>query len=389
MKRLLYILYLLIITFVILEVAVRFLSKENPAHVELFLNKKHRYLLPLPSDSARFYEGSIQADDHDGYRVFDDTLGWSHRPWGKELKNFPCYGNDRGLRIDSASYAHRDRALKHYDILTIGDSFTHGDAVAAEDSWPYLLAQQSGKSVGNLGVGGYGLQQALMRFMFSGITADTVLFGAIWGDFERAREPVYTFYQGGNKTRPLFHFKEGGGYDLVNVPVMKPIEFYRAKAAHTAPIFEHIPGFGPSVFSRAFWTKSYFLRLLVSLKQQKAAYREKPIYLSDDGDLEHCIQIFELFAQYCAERGMYSKVILLDTGQNFGHKEQFGLDNPWWLVAEKLSARNIDFSEFHQPLYRAFKNDRNSLIHPIENLHYSPAGNQLVCDLLLRDLNLN
>ena len=265
----------------ILEVITRVLTKPNDAHVDLFMDMKYRYMLPLPTAPEYYYKEGISDTIYASYIVFDDTLGWSHASWGWDTSYFPCYANNSGLRIDEASFSNRDSALNHYHILTIGNSFTHGDAVSAENSWPYLLEKDLGKSVGNLGVGGYGLQQALMRLMFSGLTADTVLFGAIWGDFERAREPVYTFYQGGNKTRPLFEFKGDNEYDFVNVPVMRPEEFYKAKSLHTDEIFNHIPGFSSAVFSDALWTKSYFLTLIVSIVHHKKYFKEKPIYLED------------------------------------------------------------------------------------------------------------
>jgi hypothetical protein len=385
-KKLLYIGYLLLITFVVLEVGVRVLTKPNKAHVDMFLAAKHRYLLPLPTAANYYYEESIAETETDSYRTFDDTLGWSHTPWGWDTANFPCYANNRGMRIGRPAFERKDTALRHYHIVTIGNSFTHGDAVAAEETWSYLLEQKLGKSVGNLGVGGYGLQQALLRLMHSGITADTVLFGAIWGDFERALEPVYTFYQGGNKTRPVFDFQNDGTYHLINVPVMRPEEFYAAKAEHSAPIFQHIPGYSMAVFSDALWTKSYFLRLVVSFFHQKKSYQEKPIFLTEGDDLEHCMRIFQLFYDFCEERGMYAKIVLLDTGQNFYHKEKWGLNNPWDLVKRKLTERGIPHVDFHETLYDSYTEMRENVIHPVENLHYSPAGNLLVANLLSQNL---
>lgn len=387
MKKLVYLLYLIVITFSILEIGIRVLTKKNPANVDLFLGMKHRYLLPLPTDPDSYYSGATTENENDGYRTYDDSLGWSHIPWGSNSKDFPCFANDKGFRITEDDYLKKVSSQNHYDIVTIGNSFTHGDAVTCEDSWPFLLGEKSGKSIANLGVGGYGIQQALMRFMFSGITADTVLFGAISGDFERALEPVYTFYQGGNKTKPLLKFSKEE-VDFINVPVLSPKEFYSLKKLHEAEIFSHIPGFDGEVFSEGFWTKSYLIRILVSLSHQKRNIKEKPVYLTDDADLVECVRIFKLFNSYCQSNGMYAKVILLDNTQNFVHQEKWGLDNPWKLVEEKLQQQEIPFVDFHSSLLKAFKEQRESLIHPVENLHYSPKGNALVSDLLLQNLKL-
>jgi hypothetical protein len=387
LKKLGYTIYILVITLVILEVAIRIFSSPNPANVELFLNKKHHYLLPLPTDSGSYYQESITAvNKEDKYRVFEDTLGWSHSAWGWDTNKFPCYANDRGMRITQNQFQNLDSAKKKYKILAIGNSFTHGDAVIADETWVYKLGQKLDVSIGNLGVGGYGIQQALLRLMTSNIEADTVLFGVIWGDFERALEPVYTFYQGGNKTRPILEFKEGTKHKWVNVPVMTPREFYDSKQYHNAEIYNHIQGFDENVFSNAFWTNSYSLRLLKSTLHQKANLDVKPIYISDDERLEYCMNIFQLFDEYCRAKKMYCKVILLDTGQNFWHQEKWELDNPWSLVKTKLKERNIAYLEYHEELSKAINSDRENLIHPDENLHYSNAGNTLVAELLYKSL---
>lgn len=380
-------LVIVVISLFLLEVVIRLATVNSGTNVELFMNLKHRYMLPLPTAPEYYYKEGIAETQAHNYRAFDDTLGWSHNPWGVDtLGDFQCFANEIGARVTKSEWLEKIPSKNHYNVITIGNSFTHGDAVAAEDTWPFILAQKSGKTIANLGVGGYGLQQALMRLMFSGITADTVIFGAIWGDFERAREPVYNFYQGGNKTRPLLDFETDGGYQLINVPVITPEAFYLAKEKQDAAIFGHIPGYDQTVFSEALWTKSYFLRLLISISHQKKYFKDKPIYLTDGTDLDHCLAIFQLFNDYCRENDMYPIVLLLDTSQNFWHKEKWQLENPWTLFKGKLEDHGITHLDFHEELFKAYSQDQNNLIHPVENLHYSPEGNKLVSKLLLQKL---
>ena len=45
------------------------------------------------------------------------------------------------------------------DVVTIGDSMTYGNGVTRDESWPYQLADMTGKSVYNFGVGSYGVYQ--------------------------------------------------------------------------------------------------------------------------------------------------------------------------------------------------------------------------------------
>lgn len=378
----------LLISLFLLEIVVRALTVKSGTNVELFLNKSSRYLLPLPSSKDDYVAGKIAQADVNSYRIFDDTLGWSHAIWGIDTTgDFPCFANAKGLRISKKEWISKEDTPNHFDILTIGNSFTHGDMVLAEESWPYLLAEKTGKTVGNLGVGGYGLQQALLRLMTSGLTADTVIFGAIWSDFERAREPVFQFYTGGNKTRPVLQFNDDGlTYELINVPVLRPEEFYNAKKAHSAEIFNHIPGYNADVFSDALWTKSYLLRLVFSMKHQRNYFKKPSIYLRDDADLSQCISIFQLFQDYCNKNGMYPLVLLLDSEQNFVDAQKMNLSNPWYLVSNKLETRGIANINFHQALAERYKSNRSDIIHPTENLHYSKAGNKLVAELLLQRL---
>ncbi len=170
---------------------------------------------------------------------------------------------------------------------------------------------------------------------------------------------------------------------------MRPEEFYASKKEHTNEIYNYIPGFNNNVFGNGLWTYSYFIRLIVSVIHQKETFHEMPIYLRDDKDLKECVRIFELFNAFCKQKGMYGEVILLDTGQNFWHKEKWQLDNPWDIVRTKLDDRGVPSVNFHNELFSAYEEKRENLIHPVENLHYSPAGNSLVADLLLQHLSLH
>ena len=51
------------------------------------------------------------------------------------------------------------------DIVAIGDSFTYGNNVSWQESWPYQLARMTGRSVYNFGIGGYGVYQYYQLFI--------------------------------------------------------------------------------------------------------------------------------------------------------------------------------------------------------------------------------
>jgi hypothetical protein len=75
------------------------------------------------------------------------------------------------------------------DIVAIGDSHTYGNNATMADSWPYVVAQVTGLSVYNLGLGGYGPNQYfyLLRERALSLKPRWVLCAIYMGDdFENA-----------------------------------------------------------------------------------------------------------------------------------------------------------------------------------------------------------
>jgi len=103
----------------------------------------------------------------DGFRYtsYHASLGWTVKPNSKEGK---YQSNAQGIR------ANREYALKPSPdivrIATFGDSFTYGSEVENKDTWQENLMKMNSKlEVLNFGVGGYGLDQAYLRYQQEGI----------------------------------------------------------------------------------------------------------------------------------------------------------------------------------------------------------------------------
>ena len=56
------------------------------------------------------------------------------------------------------------------DLLTVGDSFTYGYLAAKENTWPSIVARQTGLSVYNVSMGGWGPSQYLCAMKVYGRT---------------------------------------------------------------------------------------------------------------------------------------------------------------------------------------------------------------------------
>lgn len=99
--------------------------------------------------------------DSDSYVVSDPLVGRLPRP-GVSLhhpKGYTITIGDNGTRRNGDTPLPASRPL----ALAVGDSFTFGDGVNDDESWPAILEQLSGAPVVNAGMGGFGLDQAVLR----------------------------------------------------------------------------------------------------------------------------------------------------------------------------------------------------------------------------------
>lgn len=109
--------------------------------------------------------------------VLDSELGWAPQPDSS-------VGEDRydacGARVGASGPLSRERRPGVRRIVAVGCSFTHGDEVPGDATWCSRLdAARADVELANLGVGGYGADQALLRLRRDGLPLlpDEVWFG--------------------------------------------------------------------------------------------------------------------------------------------------------------------------------------------------------------------
>ncbi len=184
---------------------------------------------------VRLWRGRLLAWDsprHDRLRLLrsaypaahDALLGYVPRPgaraaaslWGTRVTI-----DALGLRAHAPVAPHDERP----PLLALGDSFTFGDEVDDDDTWPARLERRLGRRVWNAGVFGYGLDQVVLRaerlldeHAFAGL-----IVAFIPDDVERC-EFSYRF-----AAKPYFDV-DGGRLRLRNVPVPEPVERLEAPA---------------------------------------------------------------------------------------------------------------------------------------------------------------
>lgn len=175
---------------------------------------------------------------------YDADLGWSTRPGARS--------RDGLFSIDGAG-ARRSGSTDPGDsvqrIVAVGDSFTFGDEVADDETWAEQLegildASGSPTEVINLGVNGYGVDQAVLRFERDGapLAPDVVLLGLQGENLLRNLNVVRAVYFPGTSmplSKPRF-ILDGDGLALVNQPTPPGEEVLAALRDPTdQPLLEH------------------------------------------------------------------------------------------------------------------------------------------------------
>ena len=367
---------ILFITFILMEICIRFLSVRNK-HIESFLNKPSRFLVPFDVPANRLEP----PPPPDLYRVYDPQLGWNVGPNGKDE---PLYYSDaHGFRISKKDYSATAKpkpTSKQLGVIALGDSFTHGDEVKYEDSWPAILQEMTGLSVLNLGVGGYGVDQVVLKYKELDLKSQHVLLGIIEGDMERSLALIYNFRGGGVKTKPIFEFKEEG-VQLFNQPALEESEVIQEfKKGVQSDFFKHARNYHPLFFKRTVFDFFYTIRLLKNLKVRQDLRLHQPIYRTDDERLDYIMKILNYLKGLVEERDSNLTVLLLGSRNTFADRKK--IDAPWELFEKKLRESGIQYLNVADTLYKVYEKDKDSIINST-GVHYTPYANRLVAQQIV------
>ena len=237
------------------------------------------------------------------YVTHSPTLGWTLRPHGVSVDGYRA--NGQGLRGDR-EYAITPPA-DQLRIAAFGDSHVHCDEVGNPDTWEAALERlNTGLEVINFGVGGFGPDQAFLRFQEQGIPfqPDIVLIGFMAENINRAVSVFRSFYQPASPfAKPRF-LLNGDGLQLAPNPLPTLADYGRLLAT-PAPVllelgrhdywFQTMPHAGPLdglASMRLFKTALYLYRRGVG---PTAIIGPDRIYRPDTEALEVVQRLFTRF----------------------------------------------------------------------------------------------
>ena len=173
--------------------------------------------------------------------VYDPYLGWDQ----------PYNSITRGSRTVGAAIYDLQPAEDVLRVVAIGDSFVFGSYVDSDETYPAQLETLlDDGEVLNMGVVGYGIDQAVLKYQAYGeqYDPDVVLLGTFPHNYIRTALPFYGF------AKPLFaHDESAGIVRLTNTDIPPPQEVYDALDRELDPPALYSVAFLRNRLTRVYW----------------------------------------------------------------------------------------------------------------------------------------
>ena len=337
------------------------------------LSDDHRRILHRLLDGSSAYVG------------FSAALGWSIKPGGSAP---PLYqANAQGLRA-TQEYAPEPRPGTRR-LAAFGDSFTHGDGVRNSETWAEVLsATTPGTEVLNFGVGGYGIDQALLRYRLEGkqFHPQIVLIGFLSENISRSvnvYRPFYTPRTGQPLAKPRFLMGPGELSILENP--FRSLEAYRELLDHPARVLARL---GESDYFYQHRAHASRWDLLPSVRLFKLSLQEirlgsDPIlrdgqYNRDGEAFAVTSGILDAFVAEVKSDAARPLILVFPTRKDLRHNWSEG-GRVYQPLLDDFRVKGYEYLD----LMEAFERCRNSCdIDSLAPGHYTAAGNRMIADFL-------
>jgi hypothetical protein len=327
--------------------------------------------------------------------ALDPVLGWRYRAGYRDSLNAI---NSQGLRSTRRYASQPPRGVLR--VAAFGDSFVYGNDVADSAAWPALVEQLVPRvEVLNYGVGGYGSDQAYLRFCSEGaaLAPRIVVIGFVADDLRHIVN-VYGRFISNRETplvKPRFMLDAGGQLVLLPNPLPRPSDYgrYLHSPESIVELGAHDYWYRPAIYRDPLYDYSATVRLLTNLW-----LRVDQRYLAPDRLLRHGefnalstafriqMSLFGHFAAAVRAAGARPIVVLFPDRQSL-EQARGGRETIFAPLVRELAAHGIEHVDL-TPAFLEAPGDISSWFLPVGNYsrHYAPAGNRIVAQWLGRDL---
>jgi hypothetical protein len=319
----------------------------------------------------------------------DPELGWHYRPGyakGMDLVNQQGTRNLHTYQSSPPADAIR--------VAVFGDSFVYGNEVGTADSWPTQLEIIDPRlEVPNYGVGGYGADQALLRYRRDGSTLHPkiVVLGFTPDDLRRLVNVYRRFIDDREwpLAKPRFILDDRGELQLIPspLPTAAAYERLREQPASVRELGRHDAWYAPEIYQNPLFDWSAAVRLASDI-----AVRLREHFFSDNRLLRGGVfntdaeafriqeAIFREFAADVKRNGARPVIVFLPDAGSVTQARS-GRPTLYAPLEAALRRAGIDFIDT-APAFVAASAHEHATLYFMPGGHYSPRGNAIVAAAL-------
>jgi len=365
---------------------------EGSARVGLWWLETSREIVYDPlefQDMPSYQRDAIDRLTNDKTRTteYSQSLGWQpkqnvHVSSGRFITNSIRIRHDREFSPQPPADKIR--------ISTFGDSFTAGIGVANSETWQErMMAENGDLEVLNFGVGGYGPDQAYLRFQENPLSQQIVIMGYLTENLHRVVNVYVPFYAGRNAhmpvTKPRF-VVENDKLSLIENPIREKQGYNRLLTDYKAALMEY----GTHDY---YYQERYLagpLDFLASVKIAKMGlallnkvpmYDRRGEYNTESDAYRVTTRLFENFREQVLDQGALPVIVVFPTYPNIVHKVKHNVKKYRPLI-DWLESNNFVYIDLLEGLLER-KGKARIIDLFLKDLHYSPLGHELTAKTLL------
>lgn len=271
-------------------------------------------------------------------------------------------------------------------VSLYGDSFTRGTEVDDEHAWGNQLSMFLGCRVANFGVGGYGTDQAYLRFKRMKDRSPVVVLGYLSSNIVRNITRLMDLYTEriDYALKPRFVLTESGALRLVPMPDLSEEEYLRVMGVvepHLVLDHESFQPGGPlAVEQIGFPFSISMLRVLPGILRRAAWKRPHYAALYHPGSptlaLEITAAIMGAFWRDALDAGQKPVIVIFPSAEELAYQQRLG-ESSYSSLLRLLEEKGIGYLDLGPVLVRHL-GSRNVLDIFKSGGHYNEKVNELV-----------
>jgi hypothetical protein len=336
------------------------------------------------SSYAEFYANYLQARD--------DEFGWRM----KESTENDYFQDAADSRL---SPAFPDPEAQNNCVTLYGDSYTYSSEVDSKHAWGNVLAEMLNCRVANYGVGGYGSDQAYLRFLAAtDETAPVVMLNHLSENILRnVAQWRSLMYRGRKLTispsfKPRFIVDESGSLLKIDMPTFEPEQFEQV-ADRPEDFLPHdffIPGGDSGLARLEFPYTLSILNVLRHFHVQAEIFGHPwymPFYAEDHPSqgLQVTSAIMQEFHRTALERGKIPLLTVIPTGLSLLHYQEYGVW-PYQTLIDSLEDADLQVLNFGEGMMMCLDGKDPCSLFDNCSAHYNEEGYAMLAEITYEEL---